>query len=217
MNEGKQYRIPEPSLKRLPRYLYYLKQLRESGLLTISGPMIGKALNCDPTQVVKDIAFTGASGRPRVGYSIPELVNSIENALGFDHENEAFLVGAGHLGMALMSYPRFADYGLRIIAAFDCNPEKIGRSRSGINVIHVDKFADMAARLQVQIGILTTPAEAAQQACDMMVASGIRAIWNLTPTELEVPEELVVQNTSMYANVAVLLQSLKLKDNQRNL
>ncbi len=179
--------------------------------------MIGKALNCDPTQVVKDIAFTGASGRPRVGYSIPELVNSIENALGFDHENEAFLVGAGHLGMALMSYPRFADYGLRIIAAFDCNPEKIGRSRSGINVIHVDKFADMAARLQVQIGILTTPAEAAQQACDMMVASGIRAIWNLTPTELEVPEELVVQNTSMYANVAVLLQSLKLKDNQRNL
>ncbi|MEZ5071044.1 MAG: redox-sensing transcriptional repressor Rex [Bacteroidales bacterium] len=201
--------IPEPTLRRLPLYLHFLKQAQKAGLLTISAPRMGKELRCDPTQVVKDLAVTGAAGRPRVGYSIPEVVVAIEKFLGFDRDNEAFLVGAGHLGSALLSYPSFQEYGLKIVAAFDNDPEKIGRSRSGINVIHMNKFSDMAAKLGVRIGILTTPAAKAQEVAELMVGSGIRAIWNLTPAILKLPEEIIVQQTSMVDNVAVLLQKLK--------
>jgi len=202
-------KVSEPTLKRLPLYLHFLKKAREGGLLTISAPLIGKELKCDATQVVKDLSATGATGRPRVGYNIYETIQCIESFLGFDRSNEAFLVGAGHLGKAMMAYPNFQQYGLKIVAAFDSDPEKIGRISSGINVIHMNKFKKIASKLKVRIAILTTPAGVAQEVTNQLVECGITAIWNLTPTSLNVPEEVVVQNTSMYANVAVLLRKLQ--------
>jgi redox-sensing transcriptional repressor len=200
--------VSEPTLKRLPRYLHFLKKAQENGLLTISAPLIGRELNCDATQVVKDLAATGATGRPRVGYNIYEVIQCIEDFLGFNRSNEAFLVGAGHLGRAMMSYPNFQQYGLKIVAAFDNEPEKLGRIATGINIIHMDKFRKMAEKLKVRIAILTTPADVAQEVANQLVNSGITAIWNLTPSNLTVPAGVIVQNTSMYANVAVLLKKL---------
>ncbi len=209
MVDHQQHKVPEPTLKRLPVYLHYLKKAHERGILTISAPVMGKELNCDSTQVVKDLAATGVKGRPRVGYNVHELIQSIESFLGFNRSNEAFLVGAGNLGTALMSYPEFKSYGLNIIAAFDSDASRIGRSSSGVNIIHMDKFADLAERLKVRIAILTTPAAVAQEVAEHLVECGIAAIWNLTPTRLNLPEKIVVQNTSMYANVAVMLKKLK--------
>ena len=108
----------------------------------------------------------------------------------------------------MLSYPNFQQYGLNIVAAFDSDPDKLGRIGNGLNVIHMDKFHQLAAKLKVRIAILTTPSEVAQQVTDQLVDSGITAIWNLTPASLHVPAGVIVQNTSMYSNVAVLLKKL---------
>lgn len=206
--------VPEPTLKRLPAYLHYLQKAREEGVLNISAPAISKVLNCDPTQVVKDISFTGAKGKPRLGYNTYELIHAIESFLGFHRTNEAFLVGAGNLGSALMSYQYLKSFGLKIVAAFDIDPEKIGKQKGKINVLHIDKLQDLAPRLKIQIGILTTPVEVAQEVAEKMVKCGIKAIWNLTPLNLSLPEHIIVQNTSMYSNVVVLLK--KLHDSEKH-
>ncbi len=200
--------VSEPTLKRLPVYLHYLQKAKEKGVLTISAPIIGKELNCDSTQIVKDLAVTGVKGRPRIGYNIYEVIQAVESFLGFNKPNEAFLVGAGNLGAALLAYPEFAAYGIKIVAAFDNSIDKIGKSKSGINILHIDKFDDLTRRLNVKIAIITTPANVAQTVAEKVVASGIKAIWNLTPVNLSLPDEVIVQNTSMYSNVAVLLKKL---------
>ncbi|NCB09086.1 MAG: redox-sensing transcriptional repressor Rex, partial [Bacteroidia bacterium] len=117
---------PEPTLKRLPGYLYFLEKIKEEGMINISAPVIGKSLSCDPTQVVKDLAVTGVKGKPRVGYNTYELIHALESYLGFNQVNEAFLVGAGNLGSALMAYQEHQTLGLKIIAAFDVDTHKIG-------------------------------------------------------------------------------------------
>lgn len=209
MQNKKDKKVPEPTLKRLPLFLQFLKAAKEKGILTMTAPIIGHELNCDPTQVVKDLAAAGAKGKPRIGYNIYELIQNIEEFLGFDQPNDAFLVGAGNLGTALISYPDFKDYGLNIIAAFDMDKEKIGIRGERINVIHMDKFEELTKKLKVRIVILTTPASVAQEVTDHLIECGICAIWNLTPTRLNVPKHVVVQNTSMYSNVAILLKKLE--------
>lgn len=201
--------VPEPTLKRLPVYLRYLKKAREQGLLTITAPAMGRELQLDPTQIVKDLAMASASGRPRVGYGIDEVIHTLEHFLGFNTENEAVLVGAGNLGRALLSYPGFQNYGLKIVAAFDNDPEKLARTSTGINIVHMDKFPELMKKLKISIAILTTPPSVAQEVASVLVSCGIKAIWNLTPARISVPSTVAVQNTSMYANVAILLNKLR--------
>ncbi len=200
--------VPEPTLKRLPAYLYYLEKIKEQGIINISAPVIGKALKCDPTQVVKDLSVTGVKGKPRVGYNTYELIQSLENFLGFNRTNEAFLVGAGNLGTALMAYQEHQSLGLKIIAAFDVNAGKVGKTAGGIHVLDYNKLFALSARLQVEIGILTTPNSVAQEVAEDLVNCGIKAIWNFTSANLTLPEEIIVQNTSMSAYAAVLLRRL---------
>lgn len=200
--------VPEPTLKRLPNYLYYLEQLKEKGVLTISAPVIGRDLKCDPTQVVKDLAVTGIKGKPRVGYDTYELVHTLEDFLGFNRTNEAFLVGAGNLGSALMAYQEHQSLGLKIIAAFDVDEQKIGKTIGGIHILDYNKLFSLSERLNVKIGILTTPNNVAQDVAEDMVNCGVKAIWNFTSAHLHLPENTIIQNTSMSAYAAVLLQQL---------
>ena len=200
--------VPEPTLKRLPGYLYYLEKVKEQGVINISAPVIGKDLKCDPTQVVKDLSVTGIKGKPRVGYNTYELIQALENFLGFNRTNEAFLVGAGNLGTALMAYQEHQSLGLKIIAAFDIDESKIGKTVGGIHVLEYNKLFSLSSRLQVKIGILTTPNQAAQEVAEDLVTCGIKAIWNFTSANLHLPEEIIIQNTSMSAYAAVLLRRL---------
>ena len=200
--------VPEPTLKRLPSYLYYLEKVKEQGTINISAPVIGKDLKCDPTQVVKDLSVTGIKGKPRVGYNTYELIQALENFLGFNRTNEAFLVGAGNLGTALMAYQEHQSLGLKIIAAFDIDESKIGKTVGGIHVLEYNKLFSLSSRLQVKIGILTTPNQAAQEVAEDLVNCGIKAIWNFTSANLHLPEETIIQNTSMSAYAAVLLRRL---------
>jgi redox-sensing transcriptional repressor len=208
--EKNQIKVPEHSIRRLSVYLRHLYNARENGLFSVTAPSMGKELNYDPTQIVKDLSITGIKGKPRAGYNTFELIQAIENYLNFDKSNRAFLIGAGHLGSALTAYPELESFGLKIIAAFDVDPEKTGKLINKINILHIDQLPELAKRLKVEIGILTTPAEVAQQAANFMVKCGIRAIWNFAPINLKVPNEIIVQNTSMYSNVAIMLKKLQL-------
>lgn len=201
--------VPEPTVRRMPTYLNYLRDLAKRQEQFITAPTIGRVLHLDPTQVVKDMAFTGVSGRPRVGYLVTELVAALEDFLGYNRTHEAFLVGAGFLGSALIQYQGFRESGLRIVAAFDIDKKKVGIDIAGVPVFHFEKFRDLANRLHISIGIITAPAPAAQQVADLMVGWGIRAIWNFAPVPLVVPDHIIVQDTHIYANLAVILNKLK--------
>jgi len=212
MNAREKYKLKsqasEPTLKRLPGYLYYLKNVQEQGIMNISAPTIGSDLKCDPSQVVKDLSVTGIKGKPRVGYNTYELIHALENFLGFNRTNEAFLVGAGNLGTALMAYQEHQSLGLKIIAAFDIDEEKVGKSVGGIHILEYNKLFSLSDRLNVKIGILTTPNKAAQAVAEDLVNCGIKAIWNFTSANLNVDEDVIVQNTSMSSYAAVLLRRL---------
>lgn len=200
--------VPEPTVRRMPNYLNLLKNLHKDGELYVSAPFIARVQKLDPTQVVKDLAYTGISGKPRVGYAVEELIHALEEFLGFNRKHEAFLVGAGFLGSALIQYQGFKASGMRIVAAFDIDKKKAGTEIAGVPVFQLEKFRDLAERLHISMGIITTPAGAAQNIADLMVGWGIKAIWNFAPVSLRVPEHVYVQDTHIYSNLAVLINKL---------
>jgi redox-sensing transcriptional repressor len=159
-------------------------------------------------QVRKDLQYTGIIGKPGAGYSVTELLHAIETFLGWNSVNEAFLVGAGNLGSALLGHDRFAKFGLHIVAAFDSDPGKIGHSIHKREVLPLQKMAGLARRMGIHLGIITTPAEAAQPVADEMVKGGIEAIWNFAPVNLEVPKVVFVHNEDLYSSLASLFRKL---------
>jgi redox-sensing transcriptional repressor len=200
--------IPLPSLKRLPTYHHYLKDVQEKGLIYISCTLIGKDLKLDPTQVRKDLEATEIVGKPKVGYPVSDLIGAIETFLGWNNVNEAFLVGAGDLGSALLGYERFKNTGLNIVAAFDTEPARIGTQIRGKEVLPLERLVDLAQRMSIHIGIITVPASAAQKVADLMVEGGIKAIWNFAPVHLRLRDDIIVQNEDLYNSLASLSHRL---------
>jgi redox-sensing transcriptional repressor len=196
--------IPEGSLRRLPLYHRFLQEVVAVGIPYTSCSAIARALDLDPTQVRKDIEVTGIVGKPKVGYSTAALVQWIENFLGWNNSKEAFLVGAGSLGSALLGYEKFRQFGLNIIAAFDTDPYKVGQQIHGKEVLHLDKLLDLAQRMHIHLGVIATPAPVAQKVADLMVEGGIRAIWNFAPVHLRVPGFVILQNEDLYHSLASL-------------
>jgi len=196
--------IPQPSLRRLPEYHHYLVDLAARGIGRVSCSVIGRDLNLVPVQVRKDLQFTGIIGKPKTGYSVAELIQAIETFLGWNNINEAFLVGAGNLGTALLGHERFTKFGLRIVAAFDTDESKIGLWIHDKAVLSLDKLSDLAPRMSIHLGIITTPAEVAQAVADEMVKGGIQAIWNFAPVKLKVPAHIIVHNEDLYNSLAAL-------------
>ena len=191
---------PVPTLRRLPTYHHYLLRLREQGRPFVSCTLIAEDLKLYPTQVRKDLAVTGIVGKPKVGYSVDELLESIESFLSWNDHHSAFLVGVGGLGSALIGYPGFERYG------FDIDAKKVGTAIHGKRILDIDKLPGLAARMHVHLGIIAVPASAAQVIADVMVRGGIRAIWNFAPIGLKVPEGVVVHNEDLAASLAVFLQ-----------
>jgi len=176
--------------------------------MNISAPKIGKTLKFDSTQVVKDLSYTGISGKPKVGYNVFELIQALEDFLGFNRPNDAFLIGAGKLGSALISYQGVRELGVKIIAGFDVDPYIVGTDIDGTFILHMDKLKEMMSRLHISIAVLCVPEDVAQKVCDRLVDYGIKAIWNFAPAFLTVPDNIIVQNTSIYSNVTVMLNKL---------
>ena len=198
--------VPLPTLRRLPRYHQYLARLRSAGQEQISAAHMAEVLGVHHTQVRKDLSLAGCLGRPKTGHRVDELLAAIEAFLHWDNQSEAFLVGVGSLGTALLNYPGFGQAGARIVAAFDLDPAKTGGKVNDIPVLHLDKLPSLAERLHVAVGILTVPADAAQETAELMVASGIRAIWNFAPITLELPRDIIIENLELFTSLACLLR-----------
>jgi redox-sensing transcriptional repressor len=201
--------IPEPTLRRLPIYYQYLKKtLGEKKSDYISCTQIGNDLNIVPIQVRKDLEVTEALGRPKLGYAVKELLSNIEDFLGWNNTTDAYLVGVGNLGSALLGYNGFREYGLNIIAAFDVDEGMAGTQVHGKSVFSVVKLAEMTRRMGIRIGILTVPGHSAQEMADEMVNAGIRALWNFSPVKIIVPPDIIVQHENLASSLVVLSKKL---------
>jgi redox-sensing transcriptional repressor len=188
-------RLRKLVLERLMRYYRFLAEGRgRNPPGTVTSAEIAEALDIDPTQVRKDLGAIGLVGLGRVGFDACEVCRAIRVSLGFDRPYRAVLVGAGHLGSALMTYVRFSQWGLNFVAAFDTDRRKIGRFVAGCRVQSIRSLAAYVARHDIRMAILTTPVDVAQRVTDRLVAAGVRAIWNFTPTRLAVPDTVFVRN-----------------------
>ncbi|HTN67948.1 MAG TPA: redox-sensing transcriptional repressor Rex [Dysgonamonadaceae bacterium] len=202
------WNVPEPALRRLPWYLAYVKLLKKKGQTHVSSTQIAKKINVSSTQIAKDLSYVNVSGKTRVGYEIEVLIEVLENFLGFTSQHKAIVMGVGSLGGALLSDSGLEQYGLKIFAGFDVDEQVIGTKINDIPVYSVDEFAQHNKKLNADIGILTVPPDFAQETADFLIQNDIRAIWNFTPFRIRVPEHIVLQNTSLYAHLAVMFNRL---------
>ena len=205
-------KVPEPTLRRLPWYLSNIKLMKEKGEQYVSSTQISKEINIDASQIAKDLSYVNISGRTRVGYNIDALIEVLESFLGFTNMHKAFLFGVGSLGAALLRDSGLHHFGLEIVAACDVNPELVGKDLNGIPIFHSDDFEAKMKEYDVNIGVLTVPINIAQEITNKMVDGGIKAVWNFTPFRIRVPENIVVQNTSLYAHLAVMFNRLNFNE-----
>lgn len=200
--------ISVPSLRRLPLYLRLLEAWRAEGRGQVSCTHLADALGFDPTQVRKDLAAAGATGRPKVGYDLQGLRDTLAGFLGWDNPGEAFLIGAGPLGQALLAYEGFAARGMSIVAVFDADPARVGGSVGGKPVLPLAKLANLAARMHVRLGVLAVPADAAVATGRAMADAGLQGIWNFAPVRLDLGPLVVVEHVDLAQSLAVLSHRL---------
>ena len=200
--------ISKSVLKRLPGYLAYLKTLTDENSPYISATALAAALGMGEVQVRKDLAMVSDGGRPKIGYRRAALIDDIEQFLGYDNTTDAVLIGAGKLGQALCGYSGFEAYGLNILAAFDINPAA-DRTDEGTPIYHMSQLESFCRSNKVLMGIITVPAKCAQEVCDQLIASGIKAIWTFAPIHLEVPPGILFQSENMATSLAVLSMHLQ--------
>ena len=195
-------------VKRMPAYLQLLRLLQARGQETVSGTVLANAHSLGPVIVRKDLTLTGATGVPRVGFQIAELIQSIERFLGWDKQTKAVLVGVGNLGRALLGYQGFQDFGLRIVGAFDQDPHLAGKWVHGRKIQPMNQLIPFTRRGEIKLGVLTVPASAAPTTAKLMVEAGIIGIWNFTPAKLELPEHILTQKEDLAEGLAVLSHRL---------
>ncbi|HAI21935.1 MAG TPA: redox-sensing transcriptional repressor Rex [Clostridiales bacterium UBA8153] len=197
-------------LSRLPHYYQILTDLRGRGREFVSSEHLGRLLGIDDSLVRKDL--TGVvSGVQRVGYHVPTTLARIEEILGLANIKDACLAGVGSLGRALLRYPGFEQYGMKIVAAFDNDPAVVGSQVAGIPVLGLSELEYMIARLKIRIGIIAVPAPAAQGVADGMLRSGIMAIWNFAPVALVAPPEIIVRHENLAAGLSLISYELQEK------
>lgn len=202
-------KIPEPALRRLPWYLSYVKLLQSQGESIVSSTQIAKKIDVSASQIAKDLSYVDISGKTRVGYEIEELINVLESFLGFTKTHSAVVFGVGSLGAALLSDSGLEQFGLKIIAGFDVNASIVNKRINNIPVFHTSEFIQKNEKINAEIGVLTVPPGIAQEVSEFMIYGGIKAIWNFTPFRIRVPEGVVLQNTSLYAHLAVMFNRLR--------
>jgi len=203
-----------PLLERLALYYQIATRAGEEGQDAISSAFLAQLIGIDATLVRKDMAAAGITGRPKVGYSIAEVIAHLDDVLGLTDRNDAILIGAGDLGSAIARYPGFSRYGLKIAAVFDIDTAKVGRSIGGHVVLPMEKCKSFIEIFRIQIAIVTAPASVAQEIADWLVRKGIKVIWNFAPVHLRVPEDVAVRNENLALGLAQLIHMFKHKRSQ---
>ena len=205
--------VSKATLGRLPEYLRMLRELPADEFSNISATTIARKLELGEVQVRKDLAAVSGAGKPKLGYVTQELIEKLEEALGYNRLTEAVLVGAGRLGRALLEYNEFQRYGVKISAAFDSN-EQVINLNGKTEILPMNQFESFCRSHSIKLGIITVGEGSAQVVCDQMVKSGIEAIWNFAPCKLSVPEGILLQNENLALALAHLNNQLKNQDQE---
>lgn len=200
-------KVSKKLLKRLPVYLHYIKYLSEK-TENISATKMAKALNLGDVLVRKDLAKVSDGGRRKLGYNREQLIRDIEAFLDVNSTTCAIIIGAGKLGQALMDYQGFEKSGLQILAGFDISPNA-KKTEGGKPIYSMNRLESFCRHNAISIGIITVPAEHAQQVCDKLVENGVTAIWNFAPVLLNVPDHIVVQSENLAVSLTALRMQLK--------
>ena len=189
--------IPRKAVYRLSLYYRALQRLKANAVETVSSAALSKAAGVKPTQLRKDLAYFGQLGTRGLGYSVSHLTQTLMEALGTARLQPVVLIGAGHLGSALVRYRGFEKEGFEIVAAFDADPERARDIASGLPVLPMASLREFVREKLVKMAILTVPATVAQEVCNELVECGIQAILNFAPTILQVPDGVVVNNVDL--------------------
>ena len=190
-------RIAESTVRRLSIYLRFLEEFEERGLSTVSSEELARRGGTTSAQVQKDLSFFGSFGKRGLGYSVPELSSLLRDILGLGREWRVVIIGAGKIGAALAQYRGFRQRGYNIIAVYDSNPEKIGRSLEGIEIRDMARFEADIADEQPEIAVIAIPGEGAQEVLDRIVRTGIKAVLNFAPIQLNAPPDVTVKAVNM--------------------
>ena len=190
-------RIADSTVRRLSLYLRFLEESAQRGLVTISSDELARRGGTTSAQVRKDLSFFGSFGKRGLGYSVPELTESLREILGLRREWRVIIVGAGKIGTALAQYRGFRQRGFRVVAVYDRDPKKIGTKWDSLKVRDMATIERDIANDQPDIAVLTTPGEEAQAVVDRLVRAGIRAVLNFAPVQLQVPADVTLKNVNM--------------------
>lgn len=182
--------ISKATIDRLPLYFRTLRLIQQEGTEIISSEELGRRIGVTPEQIRKDLASFGEFGKKGVGYFVRELIRNIGEILGLHRNWNIAIVGVGHLGWALANYRNFSSLGFNLGAVFDIDPAKIGQVIGGVEIYSLDRLEEIAREKNIHIGVVTVPAQSAQEVADRLVAAGVRGIWNFAPIKLNVPENV---------------------------
>ncbi|WP_018218156.1 redox-sensing transcriptional repressor Rex [Salinispora vitiensis] len=196
--------LPEATVARLPEYLRALHNLAENGHETVSSEWLAGAAGVNSAKLRKDLSHLGSYGTRGVGYDVALLIDQIEYVLGLTQRRSVALVGVGNLGHALAGYDGFATRGFRIAALFDADPVRVGEEINGLVVRHVDELSRVATEESIAIGVIATPAAAAQRVADRLVAGGVTSILNFAPCVLTVPDGVDVRKVDLAIELQIL-------------
>lgn len=190
-------RIADSTVRRLSIYLRFLEEFEERGLATVSSEELARRGGTTSAQVRKDLSFFGSFGKRGLGYSVPELLTALREILGLGREWRVIIVGAGKIGAALAQYRGFRQRGFRIVAAYDTNPDKVGRPLEGVQVRDMADLEGDIAREHPDIAVLAIPSDNAQAVLDRVVKAGIKAVLNFAPAQLHAPADVTVKAVNM--------------------
>jgi redox-sensing transcriptional repressor len=205
-------RIAESTVRRLSIYLRFLEEFEDRGLATVSSEELARRGGTTSAQVRKDLSFFGSFGKRGLGYSVPELSAALREILGLGREWRVVIVGAGKIGAALAQYRGFRQRGYNIIAVYDSNPEKIGRSLEGIEIRDMARLETDVAAERPEIAVIAIPGEEAQAVLDRIVRTGIKAVLNFAPVQLHAPADVTVKAVNMAMELEGLSFALSNRD-----
>jgi redox-sensing transcriptional repressor len=196
--------VPEATVARLPLYLRALAMLAERGVATVSSDELAESAGVNSAKLRKDLSYLGSYGTRGVGYEVEYLRHQISREIGLTQDWPVVIVGIGNLGQALANYAGFASRGFRVVGLIDADPTRSGEVVAGLVVRHADDLEQVVREYRVAIGVIATPAGAAQHVCDRLVAAGVTSILNFAPTLLQVPDGVDLRKVDLSIELQIL-------------
>ena len=204
--------VSDAVIRRLPGYYRHLRELEAAGVTQISSQELGKRMQLTPSQIRQDINCFGGFGRQGYGYKVTELKGHIGEILGLGKPHKVIILGAGSIGTAVAKYPTFSREGFETIAMFDVAESKVGTRVGTIPVFHMDDLDIFLGDNKIDIAVLATPAQGAQETLTRLYAGGVRAVWNFAPTDLNHPDDMIVVNVHLSDSLQILSYKMAHRD-----